>query len=531
MDKTMDDKPILLIGFYNPKALGVRFLERSLISAGFKVYAVFIKDFNSTKPGEITKKELSLLKGLVASLDPGLVGLSVMSSLYIETVLSVNDMLRRNFNIPLAWGGVYASLFPEKCLEHADFVLRGEGENAIVELADAVLHRKPYQDIKNLAYRRYRGHGSQAANESPARDIVINELRPLCENLDELGYPLFIPDNKFFISNNRLVHGDPLAASSGYELSASRGCPFSCSYCCSVNIKRMYTGKGRFVRLRSVSSVISELDDAMSYMKKIKTVHFWDEIFPCDREWVDEFARQYALKIRLPFEIWGHPLKTDDYVISKLAGAGLYKVVMGIQSGSPAIRKEIFHRGETQEDILEASKILSRRRVPQVIYDFMLRHPFETENDIRMTYKLCAELARPFELQLHGLNFLPGTDIVEIASKHGIAGKYEHDVEQSMNEQYNIYWGRKSGSDIINFLYSLIYVSQFDTGLALSRYLSSQPKTRLNIFIALILPKLYLPAVKLRFIYKKAAMFAMAVIAKISLAKSRRKVLQYSEGR
>jgi anaerobic magnesium-protoporphyrin IX monomethyl ester cyclase len=539
----MAGKSILLIGFYNPKAIGVRFLERSLVNAGFKTYILFLKDFDSQKPGPITKTELLLLKGLVASLNPGLIGLSVMSSLYLDTVLPVNEMLRRNFNIPVAWGGVYASLFPGKCLEHADYVLRGEGEKAIVELADAVLNEKPCHDIRNLAYHynhncRSRAiNGNQAVNRSQAadrnhdNDIVINELRPLCENLDDLGYPLFLPDNKFFIDDGKLTHKDPIISSSGYELAASRGCPFACTYCSSVNLRRMYRGKGKFLRIRSVSSVISELEDAMSHMKRMKTVHFWDEIFPCDREWIDEFARQYALKIRLPFEIWGHPLKTDDYAISKLAGAGLYKVVMGIQSGSPRIRKEIFRRGETREDILKAARILNKRKVPHVIYDFMLRHPFETGYDIQKTFELCAELPKPFDLQLHGLNFLPGTDIIEIAAKNGITGQYGHGIEESMNEQYNVYWGRKSANDIVNFWYSLVYASQFGTGLVLARYMSKQPKTGLNIFIASILPKLYLPAAKLRFFYKKAVMLAIAVIAKISLAKSQRKVFQYSEGR
>ena len=172
----MANKSILLIGFYNPKALGVRFLERSLVNAGFRTYILFVKDFNSQKPMPITKTELLLLKGLVASLDPGLIGLSVMSSLYLDTVLPVNEMLRRNFNIPVVWGGVYASLFPGKCLEHADYVLRGEGEKAIVELADALFNEKPCHDIKNLAYHYNRScrsralYGNQDVNKSQAAD-------------------------------------------------------------------------------------------------------------------------------------------------------------------------------------------------------------------------------------------------------------------------------------------------------------------------------------------------------------------------
>ena len=42
----------------------------------------------------------------------------------------------------------------------------------------------------------------------------------------------------------------------------------------------------------------------------------------------------------------------------------------------------------------------------------MLQHPFETEDDIRQTLNYALNYP-PFELQLHGLNFLPGTDIVK----------------------------------------------------------------------------------------------------------------------
>lgn len=101
----------------------------------------------------MTEKELALLRTLVAELDPGLIGLSVMSSLYLESVISVNKSLRARFGIPIVWGGVYASMFPERCLEHADFVLRGESEEAIVELADAVLGDRSYEHIKILHIR------------------------------------------------------------------------------------------------------------------------------------------------------------------------------------------------------------------------------------------------------------------------------------------------------------------------------------------------------------------------------------------
>lgn len=515
----MKNKSILLIGFYNTKALGVRYLERSLIKSGFKVFSLFLKNFNSVSPEAVSEKELILLKNLICTLDPSMIGLSVMSTLYFESVIKVNELIRKNFSIPIVWGGIYASLFPDKSLEHADFALRGEGEEAICELADAILNGTSYRNILNLAYKDTDG------------SVVINDLRPPCMILDELGYPLFDQNNKYFIEHDRLVHEDPMLRSVSYELTASRGCPFTCSYCSSVNLRRMYGKYGNHVRFRSVSSVISELEEALIHMKNLKVVHFWDEIFHDDINWVSEFACQYKNKIRLPFEIWGHPLKTQEHIISKLVDAGLYKVVMGIQSGSPSIRKEIFHRTETQEDILNAARILSRQKVPQISYDFMLRHPFEKEEDIRMTYELCAKLPRPFELQLHGLSFLPGTDIIKIAKRNNISGweNPESGITASLRESYRRHWGTQNSNAMINFWYSLIYISQFRLGKILSQYFSHSVKSGLIVRIVLTLPVLCYPARVLRYFSKKTALLFRAALSRTGRMKPARSTVQYSK--
>jgi anaerobic magnesium-protoporphyrin IX monomethyl ester cyclase len=136
---------------------------------------------------------------------------------------------------------------------------------------------------------------------------------------------------------------------------------------------------------------------------------------------------------------------------------------MGIQSGSPRIRRDIFHRVETQEDIIGASKVLSECKIPRIVYDFMLRHPFETKEDIMQSFELCTKLYKPFELQLHGLNFLPGTDIVDLAIKMGVADakELEEVMYAPMKQQYTSYWGVNDRDMTINFWYSMIYMTQF----------------------------------------------------------------------
>jgi len=445
-------KNIVLISFYNPKSLGLRSLESALALAGFDVTIVYFKNFNSVSPKLPTAKEFEHLKELIEQKNPFLIGFSVMTSLYLETVEHVSTELRKHFKIPMVWGGVYATMFYKKCMDFTDFVIRSEGEEAIIELANALQAGDTnYSKIKNLAYRCEEGF------------VLENELRHLLVDLDAYGLPNIGGNNKYLIEENKIVNIDPIVNSYSYEMSCSRGCLFGCSYCCAINLKQINASKGAYVRFREVDHVIDELLIAKKSIKKLKFIRFWDEIFAYDKDWVDAFIDRYKREIKLPFEIWAHPLKCNEELIEKLCRIGLYKVVMGIQSGSPYIRKEIFNRHETQEQIIEASNILSRCGVPQVIYDFMLRHPFETKETLMETYELCKNLAGPFELQLHGLNFLPGTNIVKKALDMNLVSKevMEHLMYAPMQEQYERYWQNDNKSEEMNHIYKMIYLTQY----------------------------------------------------------------------
>ena len=446
-------KNVLLIGFYNEKALGVRYLSNALNTNGYNAHILYFKEFNSVNPSKASKKELDLLENLINEIKPSYIGLSVMSSLYLESVYLVNDRIREKFNVPIIWGGVYSTLFPEETLKYGDYVVQGEGELPLIELLNSLEEGKDPSHIENVVL-----HNEQ-------KQLIKNSLRPLVQELDKLGYPKIGGDNVYFIHNDEIAYGDPQTKGFTYELTASRGCPFACSYCSSVNLKRTYAGKGKYVRFRSVDSVMHELKEAKSSIKNLKVIHFWDEIFSDEEGWIEEFKERYKNEIGIPFKIWGHPLKINERIINNLVEAGLYQIVVGIQSGSSRIRKEIFHRKESQEEIINASRILSKCKVPKVIYDFMLQHPFETLEDLKETYKLCLQLEPPFELQLHGLNFLPGTDIIDKAIEANLLSEEELNkiMYSSIQEQYDMYWGPAAVNQLNenSTWVALTYLTQF----------------------------------------------------------------------
>lgn len=441
---------ILLVAFYNIKALGVRYLEAAYEKAGYEVKTVFYKDFNSVRPSVTTETELGLLCDTAEQFGPMLIGLSVMSSMYLDTVHLVMQALKDRLDVPIVCGGAFATMFPEHFLERGmEFVIRSDGEISSCQLADALRTGQPYEDIPSLCYMK---------DGAPQ----INEIGNVLNDIDGYGIPVINSKNAVFIENNKLVPGDPQLNTLSYEVIASRGCPFTCSYCCCENLRRLLPRGIKPVRTRSVKSIMEELIAAKKECKRITFVHFYDEIFPNTPGWVDEFVVEYKKHIDLPFTIWSHPKMVSPELLAKLKKIGLTEVIMGIQSGSEHIRKDVFHRYETQEDIVNATRAIKGAGVFWASYDFMLQHPFETLDDLKETYWLVKRLRRPYELQLHGLNFLPGTDIVPMAIEQGYLTEEEMDkiMYAPMEDQFGAYWQLETSPES-SLWYRMTYCLQF----------------------------------------------------------------------
>ncbi len=441
---------VVLVAFYNVKALGVRYLETALRKAGYRVVTIFFKNFNSANPELASKTELKLLCDKIREYSPVLVGLSVMSSMYLEVIDQVVDALQKENIGPISCGGAFVSMFPEYFLDKGvPFVTRLDGEIPLTALADALRTGADWHSIPSLGYRE------DGKN-------VLNPIGGMLADVDGYGIPTVSCPDGWFIDKNTITPGDPQRNTLSYEVIASRGCPFTCSYCCCVNLHRLYPKGINGVRTRSVQSVIAELKEAIKACKSIVFIHFYDEIFPNLPGWVDEFVVEYKKHINLPFSIWTHPKMVDLDVMKKLVKVGLVEVIMGIQTGSEHIRRDVFHRYETNEDVLRAVRLIHESGVFWATFDFMLQHPFEEIEDIKASYELAKGMSGKYELQLHGLNFLPGTDIVPMAIE---AGYYTEEEMQKimfapMSEQFSVFWKQRNSRES-QMWYDLIYIWQF----------------------------------------------------------------------
>ncbi|MFC2061707.1 B12-binding domain-containing radical SAM protein [Elusimicrobiota bacterium] len=416
---------IALISLYDQDSLSIRRLHPVLEKNGFKVYSCFLKlAFNITvRIPEVTEKEIGVLVSLLKENEPDMVGISVMST-HFQLAAEISRRISGEMNTYIVWGGIHPTLCPEECLEFADIVCIGEGEEAIAELAERLSKGINISDIKNLWIKK-------------DDDIIKNSLRPLIRDLDRIPYTDFTDRNKYYITDNRLCRRRP-GVLSQYKVNTMRGCLFSCSYCSTSAVKGLYEKDEKYFSRRSVKSVIDELKLAKDKFKNLKDIRFFDDVFSIDKEWLKEFSDEYKKAIKLPFHCYLHPQATDEEMICMLKEAGLSNVKIGIQSGSSYIKKEIFDRQESEEDTVKLGKLLRKYKIP-VVYDVITDSPFENEEDRRATLDLLLKLPKPYSMILRRLCFYNKAEITRLALNTGliteekIIGKNNSIVQQGIS--------------------------------------------------------------------------------------------------
>jgi len=400
---------VCLLTFYLSESLGARQLCSVLKQRGHDCTLIFFKEFQWDVFRAVTAREEQLLLDLLNRLKPDLVGLSMTSSLTADLGYEIADKIRARLGIPVILGGSHASVRPDESLEHADFVCRGEGEEALAELVDALAAGGPVDGVANI--------WSKSDGE-----VHRNDVRPLFADLDALPFVSFGEPESYLIEHDRLEQCDPCARIPRYHTIAARmACPFSCSFCAGPWFRReLYAGKGPHRRYRSVGHIIEEIKQARARHPNIEVIQFWDEIFAvrAPKGWLAEFYERFPKEVGLPFEIWSRPGLLTEEMVVKLKAAGLQRAVLGVESGSQQVRREVLNRRETDETVLRSGEMLNRHEV-SVGYDFIVDLPWLTEENCRGTFETVMRLPHPFDVGIHSLAHLPCTDLTERALAEG----------------------------------------------------------------------------------------------------------------
>jgi radical SAM superfamily enzyme YgiQ (UPF0313 family) len=422
---------LLLISLQsNAFITGLKYVAASARAHGHDVRILFM-------PGYMETDLLSCIKDFINDFKPDLIGISLMS-LEFYPVKNLTRLLKRDFDIPIIWGGVHTILRPEECIAHCDFVCTGEGEHIIVSLLDHIQNngRDQIPQIKGLWINR----NGEIIKNPPALPENNLDRFPFQEYLPGYFYGLHENNIYNFSVNENLFRRYALYGGLCHMAITTRGCPFSCSYCGNSALSKVY---GRKVRERSVSNVIEELKSVRKN-PYVLYINFQDDcFFTHSMEWIEEFSREYRNHVGLPFVARVIPSMMDRSKFLKLKETGLCWIVMGIQSGSDRVNYEVYDRRIKFDAVRRASEIISETRVAP-FYEMIVDNPYESDDERIETIDKMSELKKPYTISLAHLTYFPGTPLADRAISDNIANSNDY-LYQYILKIENTYYNKLLG--------------------------------------------------------------------------------------
>jgi anaerobic magnesium-protoporphyrin IX monomethyl ester cyclase len=402
---------IALVSLYDVENNAIRLLASLLRRAGYHAVEIYFKDWISNHLAAPTERELRSLVRVLRRERVQLVALSVRASPYYNVARTLTERIHAELDLPVMWGGNHPTLVPEECIPHADLLLRGEGEEALEELARALAEGQPIREIQNLWVH------------SPDGEHVRNELRPLLCDLDRLPFRDYHShEHKYSVMGRSYQQGDPMHGDPVFQMMASRGCIYKCSYCYNSTFKKeIYAGQ-KWYRHRSVDSALAEIKAAREHWD-FKRVRFDDEVFILRKAWFVEFCERWPKEIGLPFEIFIEPKLVTEERIAALAKAGLIGVYMGVQA-SARVNADLYDRFADDDNVVEKAHIFHRHGIYphfQLIFD----DPESTEHDFRAMFDMVSAFPHPFDLYLFSITYFPGHEISKKLLADGRITPYE----------------------------------------------------------------------------------------------------------
>jgi len=299
----------------------------------------------------------------VSRLDPALVGIHV-KTLEVQATYRAARQLG-DLGVELVAGGPHASACPDEALDHGfDFVLRGEAERSLPELADALEGRGELGQIHGLSFVE-RGLHRHLPDRAPASD------------LDTLPDPLSALD-----AFDPAAYGAAgVAVPAG--LLASRGCPAACTFCAN-NVT------GRRFRCHSPARVASEVRRLVRDCQR-PAFSFFDDSFAVGRARIERLCRALDAVGGAHWTCTAHPAHLDRDVLAVMQRAGCGGVDIGLESGDAGMLAAI-GKGITTGRVLQVLEWAGELGMHTVV-NLMVGWPDETEAQLETTLAFIEQAA------------------------------------------------------------------------------------------------------------------------------------------
>jgi radical SAM superfamily enzyme YgiQ (UPF0313 family) len=300
-------------------------------------------------------------------------GVTVMGGPQVATAIAVSRAVRHvRPDVPIVWGGYFPTLYPEVALnaDYVDFVVRGQGEDTLAELMDALKAGDPaaLTSIRGLSWRR----DGVAVNNSE-RAINRARIAPVL-NYDALA------DAKAYLVKTFL--GERTAAHQ-----AALGCRFRCTFC---GVAAMFSGA-------TVLPPADRLDRDLAVLKErigADSIQFYDHNF-FDREEDMVPLLEVLARHELP---WWCYARSDALVNLSPASWRLVRksrlkmAYIGAETPNDELLKSI-RKGTRSAQTLEVAEICRRNGViPEL--SFMVGPPQDPEGETERTFDFIRRVKR-----------------------------------------------------------------------------------------------------------------------------------------
>jgi len=361
--------------------IGLGYLHSFIESKGHDVRTLFLNDYEPQECIDISIRNIE-------EFNPDVVGLQILTGNRVCSFRLIELINHKYRDIKIMAGGIHVTVMYEQILNRYPFLTAviGEGEMTISELIEGG------RDLENIDGIAFNHNGR----------ITKTRDRALIENLDELPFP----KHEVFFSESRRC---------GCILT-SRGCPFSCTFCCLCSISQ------RRVRYRSVKNVVDEIEDMTHKFKGMSSVWIHDDSFFLNNDRVIEFCDEIVKRgIKIEFICSGRMKPLKIQMIAAMEKAGFTHILFGLESGAREILKTS-KKAITKEDAINAIELFSKSSIRVTIF-LIIGLPGETLETVKETIELIQRLQRIKYIWFgdhFGILFIyPGTEVYEIAKAKG----------------------------------------------------------------------------------------------------------------
>ena len=381
--------------------LGLAYLASYLRSKGHKVHLLDSNAMGLT---------IGQVEAWIKERKPDILGISVFT-LMASVAAGIATNIRKSLpGVKVIVGGPHIHFLSEDFLSKCpavDYAVRGEGEETLNELIEAITQNMEPRNVRGICYR-----------DPTTGTIVSTPDRPYIHDLDTLPFPAYDLLPMATYKAPQVLKGlQPFSI-----IMTSRGCPFKCQYCNSAVLW------GRHQRRRSPANVIEEIKE-LHEKYGVRALRFEDDLFTLDKEWAGEICEamcRLGLN-KIKWEANGRIGTLNAPLLRTMKKAGCVSIAFGIEFGNQKVL-DFADKGLKLEHVKPAIEEIKKAGLRSKAF-FMIGYPTETRETVEDTIKFaktCGVNYAVFSL----VTPFPGTALFKYCEENGLLMHKNWDLYQ-----------------------------------------------------------------------------------------------------